>query len=68
MHKIKVPTTKVKVPVQGHRFVNYKSCVHNNSITAEVNLIKFNRMVKHYEKMCGAQNLGSHNEGQVHTL
>ena len=61
-------TTKVKVTVQCHRFVIYKSCVHNNSITAEVYLTKFNRMVEHNEKMCRAQNLGSHDEGQVHTL
>ena len=32
------------------RFVTYKSCLHNNSKTAEVNLIKFHTMVKHNEK------------------
>ena len=32
----------------------------------KVNLIKFNTMVKHNEKVCQAQNLGSHDQGQGH--
>ena len=35
---------------------------------AEVNLIEFHTMVKHNEKVCQAQNLGSHNQGQGHSL
>ena len=42
-------------------------CVHNNSKTAEVNLIKFNTMVKDNEKMCCAQNLDSQDQGQGHS-
>ena len=61
-------TTKVKVTVQSQRFVIYRSCVHNNSISAEVNLIKFHTMVKHNEKICQVQNLGSQDEGQGHML
>ena len=69
-HKSQVPITKVKVTNDGQRFVTYKLCVHNNSIIAEVNLIKLNTMVKHNkmvkynEKVCCAQNLGSHDQGQ----
>ena len=66
-HKILVPTTKVKVTIQGQRFVTDKLDVHNNLKTAEVNLIKFNTVVKHNEKMCCTQNLGSHNQGQGHS-
>ena len=57
--------TKVKVTVQGQRFVIYKFCVRNNSITAELNLIKFHTMVKHNGKMCRAQNSGSGDEGHM---
>ena len=67
MHKIKVPTTKVKVPIEGQRFATYKLCVHNNAKIAEVNLIKFNTMVNHNENVCCVQNLGSHNQGHGHS-
>ena len=60
--------TKVKVIIQGQMFVIYKLCVHNNSITAEVNLIKFHTLAKHNENMYWAQNLGSHDKGHGHTL
>ena len=65
-HKIKVLTTKVKVTIEGQRFVTYKLCVHNNSKTAEVNVIKFKTMVRHNVNVCRAQNLGSHDQGQGH--
>ena len=56
-------TAKVKV-IKDQRFVTYKLCVHKiNSKTAEVNLIKFNTMVKHIEKVCCAQNLGPPDQG-----
>ena len=48
---------------RGQRFVTYKLCVHNNSKTAEVNLIKFNTMLTHNETVCCAQNLCSHDQG-----
>ena len=41
-------------------------CVHNNSKTAEVNLIKFNTMVKHNEKVGCAQKLGFQGQGHSH--
>ena len=47
--------TKAKVTVEGQQFVTCKLCVHSNSETAEVNLIKFNTMVTHNEKVCCAQ-------------
>ena len=47
---------KVKVIIEGHRFVTYKSCVSHNSKTDKGNLIKFHRKVKQYEKVCCAQN------------
>ena len=66
-HKIKVPMTKVKVTVEGLRFVTYKSCIHKISKTTEVNLIKFHTMVRHYKKVCLAQNSGSYDQGQGHS-
>ena len=62
-----VPTTKVKVIIKGRRFDLYISCVHNNSKTPEVNLIKFHRKVNQNEMVCHAQNFGSHDEGQGHS-
>ena len=38
--------TKVKVTIEGHRFVIYKSCVSHNSKTSEGILIKLHRKVK----------------------
>ena len=65
-HKIQVPMTKVKVKIEGHRFVTYKSFVSHNSKTSKGNLIKFHRKVKQNKKVCHAQNLGSHDQGQGH--
>ena len=57
---------------QGHnprsKVCHLKLCIQNNSKTAEVSLIKFHTMVKQNEKMCEAKNLGSHDQGQGHTL
>ena len=68
MHKIKVPVTKVKVTIQGQRFVTYKSCVSHDSITntCKGNLIQLDRKIKQNEKVCRTQKLGSHDQGQGH--
>ena len=55
-HKIQVPTIKVKVTIEGHMFVTYKSCVSHNSETGKGNLIKFHTKVKPNEKVCQAHN------------
>ena len=62
--KISVPTTKVKVTIEGQRFVTHKLFVHNNS--KQLKLIKCRTKVKHNEKVCRAQNLGFHEQGQGH--
>ena len=59
-----VPTTKVKVTIEGHMFVTNKSCVSHNSKNGRGNLIKLHKKIKQNEKMCHAQNLGSHDQGQ----
>ena len=46
--------------------VRYELCVSHNSKTDKVNLIKLHRKVKLNEKVCRAQNLGSHDQGQSH--
>ena len=51
-HKIQVSMAKVKISVEGHRFITYKSCVSHNSKTNIGNLIKFHRKVKQNKKMC----------------
>ena len=43
-----------------------KSCPSNNSLTTEANLTKLHRKIKHNEKVCCAQNLGSYTLGQGH--
>ena len=43
-----------------------KSCLSNNSKTAEANLTKFHRKIDHNEKVCRAQELGSYAQGQDH--
>ena len=58
--------TKIKVTFESQRIVTNKLCIHNNSKTAEVNLIKFHTMVKHNE-VCLAQNFGFHDQGQGHS-
>ena len=65
-HKILGATTKVKVTVEGHRFVTYKSCISHNSKTDKRNLIKLHRKVKQTEQVCCAQHLGSHDPVQSH--
>ena len=43
-----------------------KSCLRNNSKTTEANLMKLHRKIKHNEKVCHAQELGSYAQGQGH--
>ena len=43
-----------------------KSCLSNNSKTAEANLTKLHRKIAHIEKVCRAQALGSYAQGQGH--
>ena len=47
----------------GHRS---KSCLSNKSKTTQVNLTKLHRKIKHNEKVCCAQELGSYTKGQGH--
>ena len=42
-----------------------KSCRSNSKIT-EANLTKLHRKIEHNEKVCRAQELGSHAQGQGH--
>ena len=49
--------TKVKVTIEGQRFVTDKTSVSHNSKTIEENLIKLHRKIKQNEKVCCAQNL-----------
>ena len=58
--------TKVKITVEGQRFVIYKSSVSHNSKTKKGNLIKLDRKIKQNEKVCHAQNLVSNDQGQGH--
>ena len=44
-----------------------KSCFSNNSKTTEANLIKLHRKIDYNEKMCRAQELGSHAKGHGHS-
>ena len=43
-----------------------KSCLSNNSKTAEANLMKLHRKIEHNEKVCQAQELGYYAQGQGH--
>ena len=43
-----------------------KSCLSNNSKTAEANLTKLYRKIEHNEKVCSAQELGSYTQGLGH--
>ena len=65
-HKIKVLMTKIKVIIEDQSFVTYKLCVSHNSKTSKGNLIKLHRKIKQNEKVCCAQNLVSHDQGQGH--
>ena len=58
--------TKVKVTMEGQMSVTYKSCVSRNSKTEKGNLIKLHRKIKKNKKVCRAQNVGSHKQGQGH--
>ena len=58
--------TKVKVTIEGQQFVANKLCVSHNSITNKGNSIKLRKKIKQNEKVCRAQNLGSHDQGQGH--
>ena len=55
--------------LKSHRLSNCPSvtnCVSHNSKTDIGNLIKLHRKIKQNEKVCHAQNLGSHDLGQGH--
>ena len=43
-----------------------KLCLSNKSETTEVNLTKLHKKIKHNEKVCCAQELGSYAQGQGH--
>ena len=43
-----------------------KSCLSNNSKTAEANLMKLHRKIEHNKKVCRAQKLGFYAQGQGH--
>ena len=49
-----------------HPSVRYKSYVSHNSKTDKGNLIKLHRKIKQNEKLCRAETLGSHDQGQGH--
>ena len=53
-------TTKVKVIIIGHRFVPYRSCIHDNSKMAEANLMRYQKKVNQSKKVCHTQKFGSH--------
>ena len=59
MHMILVPMPKVKVAVRSE----VKSCLSNNSKTAEANLTKLHRKLEHNKNVCRAQELGSYAQG-----
>ena len=61
-----VPTTKVKVIIEGQRFVTYKWYVSHNSKTNKGDLIILHRRIKKNEKVCHVQNLVSNDPGQGH--
>ena len=65
MHKIYIPMTKVKVIIEGQRFVIDKLCVSHNSKTNKGNLIKLHRKIKQ-NKVCHVQYLVSNGHGQGH--
>ena len=43
-----------------------KMCLSNNSKTTEANLMKLHRKIESNKKVCRAQELGSHIQGQGH--
>ena len=44
-----------------------KLCLSNNSKTTEANLMKLHRKIENNKKVCCAQELGSHIQGQGHS-
>ena len=58
----------IKIAPSVHLFVRPSVTNRVSAITQidEGNLIKFHRKVKQNEKVCRAQNLGSHDQGQGH--
>ena len=60
-HKSKVPRPKVKVTIRSEVKLCLKLCF---SQTAEANFMKLHRKIKHNEKVCQAQDLGSYAKGQ----
>ena len=52
--------TKVKVTIESQRFVTNKSFVSHDSKINQENLMKIHKKIKQNEKVCRAQNLGSH--------
>ena len=57
MLKIQVPTPKVKVTVMSEVKLCLKLCC---SLTTVAILMKLHRKIKHNEKVCHAQELGSY--------
>ena len=56
MHKSYVPMPKVKVTIRSKVKLCLKLCC---SYTTEANMMKDDRMIKHNEKVCHAQDFGS---------
>ena len=52
---------KVKVTIMSEVKLCLKLCC---SLTTEANLMKLHRKIKHNEKLCHAQDLGSYAQGQ----
>ena len=57
---------KVKVTISSQSGQRSKSCLSNNSKTTEANVTKLHRKIKHNEKVCCTQKLGSYAQGQGH--
>ena len=55
---------KTTIQQQQQRFVTYKSVSAITQKTNEGNFIKLHRKIKQNKKVCCAQNLGSHYQGQ----
>ena len=62
-HKSKVPRPMVKVTIRSEVKLYLKLCC---SETTEANLMKHHRKIKHNEKVCCAQDLGSYAQGLGH--
>ena len=62
-HKSKVPRPKVKVTIRSEIKLYLKLCC---SETTKAYLMKLHRKIKHNEKVCCTQDLGSYAQGQGH--